>query len=148
MIMFGGLTEPEAPGSLPWTFALNRTATNVDAAVTLLALTVVGGVARISGLVRLRRSDLRLARVPDLAIAPSGGPRLILIGGHLLPQGDLTWVSWVFARPREVLAPYAGDIPRLDLGSKDGRHEVAILGPWEFNFHLLRGPMPSRRRLP
>jgi len=139
-----GFGRPAPVGSSPWAFALNRRAIADEVEISLLTFTAVGGVVRVSGLVRSRRPDLRLSRVPDLAVQPLDGPQLTQIGAHVLPHGDLTWVSWVFERPATVLVAYEGRIERLDLAYRSGRRsEVASNGPWVFRFRL---ECPSRRR--
>ncbi|MFZ5854008.1 MAG: hypothetical protein ACOYXS_05795 [Chloroflexota bacterium] len=141
--------RPAPLGSTAWAFALNRTALTDDVEVTLLAFTVVEAVVRVSALVRVRRRhDLRLSRVPELAISTLDGPRLTQLTAHVLPQGDLAWVSWVFERPKPVLVEYEARIEQLDLAYRvGGRSEESSRGPWVFHFRLPhRADSPRRRR--
>jgi len=141
--------RPAPLGSTAWAFALNRTALTDDVEVTLLAFTVVEAVVRVSALVRVRRRrDLRLSRVPELAISTLDGPRLTQLTAHVLPQGDLAWVSWVFERPKPVLVEYEARIEQLDLAYRvGGRSEESARGPWVFHFRLPhRADSPRRRR--
>ena len=141
--------RPAPLGSTAWAFALNRTALTDDVEVTLLAFTVVEAVVRVSALVRVRRRrDLRLSRVPELAISTLDGPRLTPLTAHVLPQGDLAWVSWVFERPKPVLVEYEARIEQLDLAYRvGGRSEESARGPWAFHFRLPhRADSPRRRR--
>jgi hypothetical protein len=137
--------EPRA--LTPWAFALNRTATTDDATVTLLAFNVVGGLVRVSGLVCFRRPDTRLARMPTLVVSPHNQPWLSPIGAHLLPQGDLAWVAWIFERPEVVLGAYSAQIDHLDLAYRTAGHgELVSPGPWVFHFRLQGRPGSSQRR--
>ncbi len=126
----------------PWAFALNETAASDDIEVTLLALTLVDDVVRVSGLVRVvRRPDVRVANIPSLALATLDGPPLALVGGHVLPYGRVVWVSWTYERPALAHTEYAGRIDRIDLAYRAGgvvREDVP--GPWVFTFRV---PDPS-----
>jgi hypothetical protein len=133
--------RPAPLGSRPRTFPLNKTRTSERIEVSLLAFVVVGRVIRISGLVRLHRPDLRIVRAPDLVVPPVDGPPLVAIGTHVLPNGDLSWVAWDFARPQAVLVTYPGRVDRLDLAYRSGgRLELIAPGPWVFDFRI-----PCRR---
>ena len=141
--------DPGSPapfGSRPWAFPVNVTTTTDHMEITLLAFVVVDGLVRISGLVHLRRPDLRLARAPELAMAPVAGHSLTPVGTHVLPHGDLTWVSWDFERPAEVLVAYRGHVDRLVVGDRSGpRGEVDVRGPWTFGFRLSWRRIDTRR---
>jgi hypothetical protein len=126
----------------PWAFAVNETAASHDVQITLLSFAVVGDIVRVSGLVRVpNRRDMRLSAVPDLVISPLGGPALVLVAAHVLPQGRITWVSWVYERPRHVLVPYEARIEEVGLLHQVGGHfQEKPQGPWVFRFRL---PPPS-----
>lgn len=141
--MSSEIWRPAPLGSRPWAFPLNKTETNERMEISLLAFVVVGKLVRISGLVRLQRSDLRLAHAPELAVCPLDGPPLAALGTHVRPNGNnLTWVSWDFARPAAVLVTYEARVDRLDLAA-GARTELTGHGPWVFNFQL---PCPRRPR--
>lgn len=122
----------------PWAFAVNETAASHDVQITLLSFAVVGDIVRVSGLVRVpNRHDLRLSAVPDLVICPLDGPALVLVAAHVLPQGRMTWVSWVYERPRQVLVPYEARIEQVGLLYQvGGRFQEKPQGPWVFRFRL------------
>jgi hypothetical protein len=126
----------------PWAFALNETAASHDVQITLLSYAVVGDIVRVSGLVRVPNSrDVRLSAVPDLVITPLDGPALMLVAAHVLPQGKITWVSWVYERPRHVLVRYEARIEEASLLYRVGGHfQEKPQGPWVFRFRL---PPPS-----
>lgn len=122
----------------PWAFSVNETAASHDVQITLLSFAVVGDIVRVSGLVRVpNRRDVRLSAVPDLVISPLDGPALVLVAAHVLPQGRMTWVSWVYERPKHVLAPYEARIEQVGLLYQVGGHfQEKPHGPWVFRFRL------------
>jgi len=122
----------------PWVFAVNETAASDDVQITLLSFTVVGDIVRVSGLVQVPRSrDVRLSAVPDLIISPLDGPAPVLVAAHVLPQGRMSWVSWVYERPRHVLVPYEARIEKVGLLHQVGGHfQEKPQGPWLFRFRL------------
>lgn len=124
--------------TVPWAFAVNETAASHDVQITLLSFAIVGDVVRVSGLVRVpNRRDLRLSTVPDLVISQLDGPALTLVAAHVLPQGRMTWVSWVYERPRHVLVPYEARIEQVGLLYQvGGRFQEKPQGPWVFRFQL------------
>jgi len=135
--------RPAAPAeTAPWAFAVNETAASRDVQITLLSFAVVGDIVRVSGLVRApNRHAVRLSGVPDLVLAPRDGPALVLVAAHVLPQGRMTWVSWVYERPSHVFVPYEARIERVGLLNQVGGHfQENPQGPWVFRFRL---PSPS-----
>jgi hypothetical protein len=120
----------------PWAIALNQTASSNDVRVTLLALTVVADVIRISGIIEhARRTDVHLAGVPALVLVTVDGTPLNLIRAHVLPNERLVWASWTYPRPAHVRTAYSGRIDQIDLAY--GASRVAretVIGPWLFVF--------------
>jgi hypothetical protein len=140
------LGRPAALGmTVPWAFAVNETAASHDVQITLLSFAIVGDVVRVSGLVRVpNRRDLRLSAVPDLVISQLDGPALTLVAAHVLPQGRMTWVSWVYQRPRNVLVPYEARIEQVGLLYQVGGHfQEKPQGPWLFRFRLPPSSEPA-----
>lgn len=138
-------TRPHRAGRDPWTVALNVTAATDDITVTLLGLTVVDEVVRVSGIMRLlRRSDLRLSNVPALVLTTRNGVPLDLLRAHALPNGAMFWVSWIYGRPAEVCTGYKGHIEHIDLalGAGNGVRMAAVPGPWIFTFSVPDGSAP------
>jgi hypothetical protein len=134
---------PAVPArTAPWAFAVNETAASHDVQITLLSFAVVGDIVRVSGLVRVPNSrDVRLSAVPDLVISPLDGPSLVLVAAHVLPQGRMTWVSWVYERPTDLLVPFEARIEQIGLLYQVGGHfQEQPQGPWLFRFRL---PPPS-----
>jgi hypothetical protein len=87
---------PAAVVARSWAFAVNRTVDSNNIEITLFSFVVVGDLARVTGLVRVRnRPDVRLASVPELSVATADGTSLAFISGHVLPHGDMAWVSWL-----------------------------------------------------
>ena len=124
-----------------WAFALNSTADSSDIAITLLSFAVVGTLVRVTGIVSIRsRPNVRLASVPDLALTTVNGPPLEPVSAHVLPHGDMAWVSWLYRRPMHVLTDYEGRIDRVDLahhiGGGSPRPREPQRGTWVFHFTL------------
>jgi hypothetical protein len=124
-----------------WAFAINSTVVSSDIAITLLSFTVVGELVRVTGLVAIRsRPNVRLATVPDLSLSTEDGTRLAPLSAHLLPHGDLAWVSWLFRRPKNVLNDYEGRVERVELalhtGGQSPRPRQPQSGTWVFRFTL------------
>lgn len=145
----GGLLEPDLdtrPASVrSWAFGINCTVDSSDIAITLLSFTVVGELVRVTGLVAIRsRPNVRLATVPDLALSTEDGTQLIPLSAHLLPHGDLAWVSWLFRRPKDVLNDYEGRVERVELahhtGGQSPRSRQPQPGTWVFRFSLPPAP--------
>ena len=138
---------PASVGS--WAFALNKSADCDDIEITLLSFVVVGKLVRVSGFVRIRsRPNVRLASVPELSMAIVDGPPLVPLSAHLLPHGDMAWVSWLFKRPEHVLNKYEGRIERVDLDPNTGGHaprpRQPQRGTWVFRFTLPPAPAASK----
>ena len=130
----------------PWAFPVNQTASGHDIEITLLSFTLVGEFARLTGLVRLSApTDVRLATVPALAMAGPDGLPLVPVSAHVLPQGALAWVSWLFRSPPVGTTSYEARIERVDLAYQIGkRPTAAFTGPWVFHFDLLPVTEPMR----
>jgi hypothetical protein len=140
------MSLPAAPArTAPWAFAVNETAASHDVQITLLSFAVVGDIVRVSGLVRVPNSrDVRLSAVPDLVISPLDGPSLVLVAAHVLPQGRMTWVSWVYERPTDLLVPFEARIERIGLLYQVGGHfQEQPQGPWLFHFRLPPSSEPA-----
>jgi hypothetical protein len=138
---FEALGDIEAllPPVEPWAFPVNQTAQCHDIEITLLSFTLVGEFSRLTGLVRLSApTDVRLASVPALSISGPDGPPLVPVSAHVLPQGALAWVSWLFRSPPVGTLAYEARIERVDLAYQIGkRPTAAFTGPWAFRFKLL-----------
>jgi hypothetical protein len=137
-----GQAEEQLPRPLrSWAFAVNSTVDCSNIEITLLSFVVVGTLARVTGLVRVRnRPDVRLASVPELSLTTVDGSPLALLSAHVLPQGAMAWVSWLYQRPPEVLNEYEGRIDRVDLehhtGGRVPRPRQPQRGAWVFRFRL------------
>lgn len=133
-----------------WAVALNETATTGDIRVTLLTLTVVDDVIRVSGIIRVvRRPDVKLSNVPTLALATLDGPPLELLRARVLPNERLVWVSWTFVRPADICTEYEGRIDHIDLAYGDGGVvREALPGPWVFTFSIANESRPGDRSDP
>ncbi len=136
---------PAASPTGPWAFAVNRTVDSSNIEISLFSFVVVGDLARVTGLVNVRnRPDVRLASVPDLSLTTADGSSLACLSGHVLPQGAMAWVSWLFRRPANVLTEYEGRIERVDLdhhtGGRMPRPRHPQHGAWVFRFTLPPAP--------
>jgi hypothetical protein len=150
---FGGSLEPGAD-QLPisarsWAFAINSTVDSNEIAITLLSFIVAAKVVRVTGLVAIRsRPNVRLATVPELSLAIVDRPPLVPASAHLLPHGDMAWVSWVYQRPTHVLNEYEGRIERVDLVQHASggapRPRQPQPGAWVFRFRLPPAPGASQ----
>lgn len=122
----------------PWAFPVNRTASGHDIEITLLSFTLVEDFARLTGLVRLSApTDVRLATVPALSLVGGDGPPLEPVSAHVLPQGALAWVSWLFRSPGAGTTTFDARIERVDLAYQIGkRPPAAFTGPWTFHFDV------------
>jgi hypothetical protein len=134
-----GAIETLVPPVEPWAFPVNQTASGHDIEITLLSFTLVGEFARLTGLVRLSApTDVRLATVPALSLVGADGPPLVPVSAHVLPQGALAWVSWLFRSPSVGTTSFEARIERVDLAYQIGkRPTAAFTGPWVFHFALL-----------
>ena len=132
-----GDTAPR-PVVQPWAFPVNQTTRIHDIEITLLSFIEVGEFTRLTGLVRTSTpQEVRLSSVPALSISTSDGPPLVPVSAHLLPQGPLAWVSWLFRCPTEPTAAYEARIERVDLAYQIGkRASASFTGPWVFRFEL------------
>lgn len=139
--------QPPTPvGS--WAFAVNMTVDCSDIEITLLSLAVVGEFARVTGVIRIRnRPDVRLASVPELSLATVDGSRLTLLSAHILPHGDMAWVSWLYRRPPHLFNVYEGHIDLVSLDQhargRDPRPRQPQPGAWVFRFQLPPSPDAS-----
>jgi hypothetical protein len=137
-----GQGADQLPASVrSWAFAINTTVDCADIAITLLSIVVVGKLVRVTGLVAIRnRPNVRLATVPDLSMAIVDGSPLVPLSAHVLPHGDMAWVSWFYQRPAHVLTEYEGRIDRVDLnhhtGGQASRTRQPQRGTWVFRFAL------------
>lgn len=134
-----------------WAFAVNTTVECSDIEITLLSFVVVGELARVSGLVRIRnRPDVRLASVPELSLATVDGSPLAPLSAHVLPHGDMAWVSWLYKRPPHVVNAYEGHIDLVNLDQhargRDPRPQQPQHGAWVFRFQLPPSPAASKMR--
>jgi hypothetical protein len=120
----------------PWAFAVNATDRHSDIDITLCSFVLVENLVRVTGLVRVQsRPDVRLASIPALTLSSREGVPMIPVSSHVLPQGAMAWVSWLFERPAQVIDEYEGRIERLDLDFLIGkRAPLAQPGPWLFRF--------------
>lgn len=134
-----GATATMQPSTEPWAFPVNQTASGHDIEITLLSFTLVGEFARLTGLVRLSApTDVRLATVPALSLVGADGPPLVPVSAHVLPQGALAWVSWLFRSPSVGTTSFDARIERVDLAYQIGKRPTAAFsGPWAFHFALL-----------
>lgn len=134
-----GAIETLLPPVEPWTFPVNQTASGHDIEITLLSFTLVEEFARLTGLVRLSApTDVRLATVPALSLVGADGPPLVPVSAHVLPQGALAWVSWLFRSPAVGTTSFEARIERVDLAYQIGkRPTAAFTGPWVFHFDLI-----------
>ena len=128
-----------------WAFAINSTVDSNKIAITLLSFIVAAKVVRATGLVAIRsRPNIRLATVPELSLAIVDRPPLIPVSAHLLPHGDMAWVSWVYQRPTHVLNEYEGRIERVDLvqhtSGGSPRPRQIQPGTWVFRFTVPPAP--------
>jgi len=142
----GQVAERVPPPARSWAFAVNSTVDFSDIEITLLSFVVVGKFARVTGLVRIRsRPNVRLASVPKLSLATADGSPLALLSAHVLPHGDMAWVSWLYQRPPDVLTEYEGRIDRVDLdhhvGGRVPRPHEPQHGAWVFRFRLPPAPV-------
>jgi hypothetical protein len=131
-----------------WAFAVNSTFDCSNIEITLFSFVVVGDLARVTGLVRVRnRPDVRLASVPNLVLVTADGSAMACLSGHVLPHGAMAWVSWLFRRPANVLTEYEGRIERVDLdhhtGGRAPRPRQPQRGTWVFHFTLPPTPGAS-----
>ncbi len=148
----GPLGQVAAQPSTPvrsWAFAVNTTVDCCDIEITLFSFVVVGELARVTGLVRIRnRPDVRLASVPELALATVDGSPLAFLSAHVLPHGDMAWVSWLYKRPPHVVNEYEGRIDRVNLDQhargRDPRPHQPQHGAWVFRFRLPPSPGASK----
>jgi hypothetical protein len=133
-----GAVETQLPPAEPWAFPVNQTASGHDIEITLLSFTLVAEFARLTGLVRLSApTDVRLATVPALALIGAGGLPLVPVSAHVLPQGALAWVSWLFRSPALGTTSFDARIDRVDLAYQIGKRPTAAFdGPWSFHFAL------------
>ncbi len=132
-----------------WAFAINSTVDCSDIEITLLSFVVVGEFARVTGLVRIRnRPDVRLASVPQLSLKIVDGPPLAPLSAHVLPHGDMAWVSWLYRRPPHVVNAYEGNIDLVNLDQhargRDPRPHQPQRGAWVFRFQLPPAPGASQ----
>jgi hypothetical protein len=119
------------------THPINAAATVGGIELTLLGLTLVRDLVRVTGVVAVDHTDRRLARVPELALAPDRAHPLRAIAAHLWPQGDLTWLAWHFERQTGLPAAYHARIERITLTTLSVRgREETIDGPWAFQVPL------------
>lgn len=127
----------------PWACALNAHAESADIAVTLCSFIVVGEFARVTGVVRVRTAqDVRLASIPTLTLSIAGRQPMEAVSAHVLPQGPLTWVAWLYRRaaPDEART-YEARIDRVEVGFVTGkRAPESIVGPWTFRFDVPAPP--------
>jgi hypothetical protein len=128
----------------PRAFPVNRTASGHDIEITLLSFTLVEDFARLTGLVRLSApTDVRLATVPALSLVGGDGPPLEPVSAHVLPQGALAWVSWLFRSPAVGTTTFDARIERVDLAYQIGkRPPAAFTGPWIFHFDVVPPTVP------
>lgn len=145
----GQVAEQFPPPVRSWAFAVNRSVDFNGIEITLLSFVVVGELARVTGLVRIRnRPNVRLASVPELSLATADGLPLAPLSAHVLPQGAMAWVSWLYQRPPHVLNEYEGRINRVDLdhhvGGRVPRPYQPQHGVWVFRFQLPPAPGASR----
>lgn len=135
-----GSVDEDVVGSpaRPWAFAVNQTARRDDIEITLFSFILVGEFTRLTGLVRAHTSqDVRLASVPALSISSRDGRPLVPVSAHVLPQGQLAWVSWIFRGPPDGTVAYEARIERVDLDYQIGKRPPASFsGPWVFRFEL------------
>jgi hypothetical protein len=145
----GQVAEQFPPPVRSWAFAVNRTVDCSDIEITLFSFVVVGELAQVTGLVRIRsRPDVRLASVPELSLATPDGLSLAPLSAHVLPHGAMAWVSWLYRRPPHVLNCYEGRIDRVDLvhhaGGQAPRPRQPQHGAWVFRFQLPPAPGASK----
>ena len=129
----------------PWAFAINVSSRHSDIEITLCSYVIVDQLIRVTSLVRVQsRPDVRLSSIPALLLTSAGGVPVIPVSAHVLPQGAISWVSWLFERPDVILDEYEGRIDRLDLDFLIGkRAPLAQPGPWQFKFSLTSAPAGS-----
>jgi hypothetical protein len=120
------------------THPINAAATAGGIELTLLGLTLVRDLVRVTGVLAVaNHPDRRLARVPELALSPDRGQPLRAIAAHLWPQGDLTWLAWHFERPSGLPPAYRARIESITLTTLSVRgREETLEGPWAFQVPL------------
>ena len=141
----GQVAEQVPPPVRSWAFAVNSSVDCGGIEITLFSFVVVGDLAQVSGLVRIRNhSTVRLASVPALSLTTVDGSPLVPVSAHVLPHGAMAWVSWLYQRPLQVLNEYEGRIDRVDLDNHTGgripRPHQPQHGAWVFRFQLPPAP--------
>lgn len=141
--------EQVPPPVRSWAFAVNSTVECSGIEITLLSFAVVGNLARVTGLVRVRdRPDVHLASVPELSLTTVDGSPLAFLSAHVLPHGAMAWVSWLYQRPPRVLNEYEGRIDRVRLDQhargRDPQPRQPEHGAWVFRFQLPPAPGASK----
>jgi hypothetical protein len=145
----GQVAEQHPTPARSWAFAVNTTVYCSDIEITLLSFVVVGELARVTGLIRIRnRPDVRLASVPELSLTIVDGSPLAFLSAHVLPHGAMAWVSWLYQRPPQVLNEYEGRIDRVSLDQhargRDPQPRQPQHGTWVFRFQLPPAPGASK----
>jgi hypothetical protein len=133
------------PPVLPWAAALNATTSSGDICITLLALDSVGDVLRLTGLLQvLDRPDLRVATAPSLEVAMPDGTQLSILDSHVLPQGQMAWLSWTYKRPTILPERFAGTIGHIEFEYRvGGNKRLDVTGPWDFSFVVQAPSCPA-----
>ena len=132
----------------PWSFPINQVARLGDVEVSLLSLSVVDDVLRVTGVLNVRRLDLRLDRLPELLLHTSDAVPLPSVGAHLLPLAGTVWMEWLFARPARLPVAYVAGISQIELAYRaGGLKDREQVGPVRFEFRIDDGgPRAARQR--
>ena len=131
--------EPAPPETgLPWAVALNVTDDRDEITVTLLTLSVVDELLRLTGLLRVRsRSELRIATIPSLELDLPDGTAVRLLDARTQPHGRVSWVSWTYDRPVIIPDRLEARIDRIELEHRvGGTARLELPGPWTFSFSV------------
>jgi hypothetical protein len=91
-----------------------------DFAVTLLAAEVVDDFVRLTGVVRVRHPDARVATIPPLEAVLPDGVRLAMVDARVQPQGKIAWVAWTNERPQVMPGLLEARISHLVLEYRAG----------------------------
>ncbi|MEX2183986.1 MAG: hypothetical protein WEC14_06030 [Chloroflexota bacterium] len=122
----------------PWSFPINHVGRAGSVEVSLLSLSVVDSVVRVAGVARIiHRPDLRIDRLPELALQPHDGDPLLSVGSHLLPQAGAVWIEWLYARPAALPTAFVATLDIIHLSYRAGGSTGAErAGPYRFDFQI------------
>jgi hypothetical protein len=129
--------DPAPPSSVdvPWAVALNATDTHDDVSVTLLTLSVVDDLMRITALLRVSgHTGLRVLSMPTLEVATPDGQAAALLEARMQPRGAVGWASWTYERHGVAPGRIDARIDRMELAHRIGGNTCEqVEGPWTFH---------------